>query len=231
MIAALAGWTLAHAGESAQIDRHALVTRHNVTLDKPDPLTPLSVGNGEFAFTADITGLQTFPDYHRKGISLGTLSQWGWHSLPNTEGYTLADAMNCYAVAGREVPYAAGGGPSGGYSPAANWLRANPHRLHLGQIGLRIARSDGLSDWKKADRAYFGREEPPCRFFPPNPRTRAEGWAHPVFNEIEPGDFVEEYRPDLPFSNPATIEDLTETVQTLDLWTGLLASQIGRAHV
>jgi len=27
----------------------------------PDPLTPLSVGNGEFAFTADITGLQTYP--------------------------------------------------------------------------------------------------------------------------------------------------------------------------
>ncbi len=143
VIGTLAVWTLAHAGESARIDRHAVVTRHNVTLDKPDPLTPLSVGNGEFAFTADITGLQTFPDYHRKGMSLGTLSQWGWHSLPNTEGYTLADAMNRYAVAGREVPYAAGGGPSGGYSPAANWLRANPHRLHLGQIGLRIAKSDG----------------------------------------------------------------------------------------
>ena len=37
-----------------KIDRYALVTRHNVTIEKPDPLTPLSVGNGEFAFTADI---------------------------------------------------------------------------------------------------------------------------------------------------------------------------------
>ncbi|MBP7053507.1 MAG: glycoside hydrolase family 65 [Phycisphaerae bacterium] len=165
----LAGCVLAQAGESARIDRHALVTRHNVTLDKPDPLTPLSVGNGEFAFTADITGLQTFPDYHLKAMSLGTLSQWGWHSLPNTEGYTLADAMNCYTVAGREVPYAAGGAPSGGYSPAANWLRANPHRLHLGQIGLRITKSDG---------------------------------------------------------SRATIDDLTETVQSLDLWTGLLSSRL-----
>jgi len=139
----LAGWTLAHAGDPTAIDRRALVTRHNVTLEKPDPLTPLSVGNGEFAFTADITGLQTFPDYHLRGMSLGTLSQWGWHSLPNTEGYTLADAMNRYTVAGREAPYAAGGAPSGGYSPAANWLRANPHRLHLGQIGLLLAKSDG----------------------------------------------------------------------------------------
>ncbi len=135
--------TMAHADDSARIDRHALVARHNVALDKPDPLTPLSVGNGEFAFTADITGLQTFPEYHQQGMPLGTHSQWGWHSVPNSEGYTLADALNHYAVAGREVPYAAGGAPSGGYSPAANWLRANPHRLHLGQIGLGLVKSDG----------------------------------------------------------------------------------------
>jgi protein-glucosylgalactosylhydroxylysine glucosidase len=48
----------------ARIDRLALVTRHNVTLAKADPLTPLSVGNGELAFTADVTGLQTFPAYY-----------------------------------------------------------------------------------------------------------------------------------------------------------------------
>jgi hypothetical protein len=71
LMCALAGWASARADNA--IDRHALVTRHNVTLDKPDPLTPLSVGNGEFAFTADITGLQTFPDYHQKGMSLGPL--------------------------------------------------------------------------------------------------------------------------------------------------------------
>ena len=54
------------------IDRRALVTRHDVVIDKPDPLTPLSVGNGEFAFTADITGLQTFPHAYREGMPLGT---------------------------------------------------------------------------------------------------------------------------------------------------------------
>ena len=42
------------------IDRKALVTRHNPVLHQLDPLSPLSIGNGEFAFTADITGLQTF---------------------------------------------------------------------------------------------------------------------------------------------------------------------------
>jgi len=123
------------------IDRRALVTRHNVTLNKPDPLTPLSVGNGEFAFTADITGLQTFPDYHNKGMPLGTLAQWGWHTLPNPEGYKLDDVMEFFDVDGRKVPYASD--KAGGYSPAGTWLRANPHRLHLGQIGLRLTKSDG----------------------------------------------------------------------------------------
>ena len=74
-------------GHAADIDRQALVTRNHVTLHQADPLTPLSVGNGEFAFTADITGLQTFPQYHEKGMPLGTQSQWGWHEAPNPSNY------------------------------------------------------------------------------------------------------------------------------------------------
>ncbi len=128
---------------NSRIDRYALVKRHNITLKKADPLTPLSVGNGEFAFTADITGLQTFPDFHSKGTPLCTQSQWGWHTSPNPNGYTMKDALSDYEVAGRNVPYASGEGSSRGYSPAATWLRANPHRLHLGQIGLKITKSDG----------------------------------------------------------------------------------------
>ncbi len=135
---------LAPSGLRAEgrIDRHALVTRHNVTLTRPDPLAPLTVGNGEFGFTADITGLQTFPEFHQQGTPLCTQSHWGWHTMPNPEGYTLAHAMTDYDVGGRKVPYADGAGPRG-YSAAANWLRANPHRLHLGRIGLRLTRSDG----------------------------------------------------------------------------------------
>jgi len=128
---------------TSRIDRRALVTRHNVTLTKPDLLTPLSVGNGEFAFTADITGLQTFPQYHDKGMPLGTFSQWGWHTSPNPKDYKLTDILEEYEVAGRKVPYASDRQYSRNYSPAAAWLRANPHRLYLGQIGLRIIKSDG----------------------------------------------------------------------------------------
>jgi len=129
-------------GSSRLIDRHALVTRHNVTINKPDPLVPLSLGNGEFAFTADVTGLQTFPGYHQQGIALCTQSQWGWHTIPDPKGYRLSDILEEYVVAGRKVPYASDKDYSGTYSPAASWLRANPHRLDLGQIGLRLAKSD-----------------------------------------------------------------------------------------
>ncbi len=127
-----------------RIDRKALVTRHNVTIKKADPLTPLSAGNGQFAITCDITGLQTFPDYYEKGMPLGTQSQWGWHTLPNPKNYKLEDILEEYEVAGRKVPYASDRQYSKDYSPAASWLRANPHRLHLGQIGLSITKSDGL---------------------------------------------------------------------------------------
>src|SRR5688500_9982610 len=46
------------------IDRHALVTRHNPTITSIDKSAPFMVGNGNLAFTADITGLQTFPEQY-----------------------------------------------------------------------------------------------------------------------------------------------------------------------
>ncbi len=124
------------------IDRPSLVKRHTVILTQSDPLTPLSVGNGEFAFTADITGLQTFPGLHEQGMPLGTHAQWGWHSFPNTEHYRLEDTLVTYTVAGRSVPYTSGVNARQEYMPAANWLRPNPHRLHLGQIGLNLIKND-----------------------------------------------------------------------------------------
>ncbi len=69
--------------EVSLIDRSSLVKRHNPTLRKLDPLSPLSLGNGEFAFTADLTGLQTFPREYEDAMPLCTMSQWGWrHPAP-----------------------------------------------------------------------------------------------------------------------------------------------------
>src|SRR5436190_19023927 len=69
-----------------RIDRKALVTRHNPVMRTFDPLSPLSVGNGEFAFTADVTGLQTFPWDYDKTMPSCTMSQWGWHTSPLPSG-------------------------------------------------------------------------------------------------------------------------------------------------
>jgi len=128
--------------KSKPIDRRALVARHNPVIHKPDCLSPLSVGNGEFAFTADITGLQTFPGLYQKGIPLATQSQWGWHTLPNTEGYNVESyPLTYYDSHGREVGHLYS--RVKGRKDEVRWLRANPHRLHLGRIGLQIVSSSG----------------------------------------------------------------------------------------
>ena len=122
------------------IDRHALVTRHNPILRKLDPSTPLSIGNGEFAFTADITGLQTFPRAYENAMPLCTMSQWGWHTQPAPASLdTRMLRLVQYETHGRQVGYATS---SEGQTERFNWLRENPHRLHLGQIGLWLTTRD-----------------------------------------------------------------------------------------
>jgi hypothetical protein len=123
------------------IDRRALVSRHNVSLTSLDTESPLSVGNGEFAFTVDVTGLQTFAEAYDGTIPLGTLSQWGWHTWPNPNGWSIERfAFKELNSHGRMVGYA---DIPGERTPEINWLRANPHRLHLGRIGFRLTRADG----------------------------------------------------------------------------------------
>jgi threonine dehydrogenase-like Zn-dependent dehydrogenase len=72
-----------------RVDRQALVTRHNVVLHQFDADNPLTVGNGGFAFTVDATGLQTFPEAFEHTIPLGTLSDWGWHTISNPNGGSI----------------------------------------------------------------------------------------------------------------------------------------------
>ncbi|MDR8392713.1 hypothetical protein NC796_16275 [Aliifodinibius sp. S!AR15-10] len=137
------------------IDRFDLVNRHNVQVSEIDTLASLSVGNGSFAYTVDATGLQTFPEHYEKGISLGTQSEWGWHSFPNTGNYTIEDIAEKFTIAsGREVPYATQH-DNGRKAAATHWLRTNPHRLHLGQVGLVLIKANGeeanVDDIKEID--------------------------------------------------------------------------------
>jgi hypothetical protein len=118
------------------IDRRALVSRHNIRISAPDPLTPLSVGNSEFAFTADVTGLQSFPEFHQSGMPLCTQAQWGWHTMPNPKGYALEQTLTAYETGRGMATYPDDHDLTGGPSDAGAWLRANPHRLSLAQIGF-----------------------------------------------------------------------------------------------
>ena len=82
--------------KQAPIDREALMTRNNPQVASFDSLASLSVGNGEFAFTVDATGLQTFPSMYSKGVPLGTQSQWGWHSFANPQGYKSEEVLKAF---------------------------------------------------------------------------------------------------------------------------------------
>lgn len=136
-----------HAGEfglnvpTAQpIDREALVTRHNPILRRIDYAAPLTVGNGGFAFTVDVTGLQTFgAEYYANGIPLETLARWCWAQDDNPQGFTLADANANYTQADRTTVAL----PTRLGTPASDWLRRNPRQQPLGQLALEWDKPDG----------------------------------------------------------------------------------------
>src|SRR5688572_9059862 len=118
------------------IDRCAVVRRHNPIVSQLEPFSALTVGNGEFAFGADVTGLQTFPEIYEKAFPLCTAAHWAWHTTPlppelAPEQFRFKE----YETYGRRVPYAT---DSKGQEELFNWMRENPHRMHLGRIGLEL---------------------------------------------------------------------------------------------
>ncbi len=127
-----------------KIDRKKVVERHIVKVNAADTLAALSVGNGKFAFTVDVTGLQSFPQHYQKGIPLGTQSEWGWHAFENKENYRIEETIRHVASHGRKVPYAVQW-KEGRPKEAGDFLRQNPHRLQLGNVGLEILNKEGIA--------------------------------------------------------------------------------------
>ena len=133
LLASASSGLLAQPG-TRPLDRRAITARHNPRLTAPDPSSPLSVGNGELAFTADVTGLQTLPELYEATVPLCTQSQWGWHASPLPEGLSPSQLrLEMFDTYGRQVGYATS---SRGQERLFNWLRENPHRLNLARIGL-----------------------------------------------------------------------------------------------
>lgn len=126
-------------GGNSKINRYAVVSRNNPHVTSVDSLSSLSVGNGGFAFTVDATGLQSFPEKYSKGIPLGTMSDWGWHSFDNPNGYKFEETLRNYDFGrGRLESYAVQIKDNARQKGACNWYRVNAHRLHLGVVGLEL---------------------------------------------------------------------------------------------
>jgi len=142
------------------VNKEALVRRHSPVLTKVEPESPLTVGNGEFAFTADVTGFQTlYEDYAI--FPLCTMSTWGWHTMPDSDGrcYSFDDVeMTSYKTGERELKYATEPQPGNEY--IYKWLRHNPHRLNLARISLMwdglAIRADELSEIRQELDLYTG---------------------------------------------------------------------------
>lgn len=121
------------------MDRKEIVQRHNPELHKWDPVSPLSVGNGEFAFSVDMTGLQSFPGQYE--VPLGTQSNWSWHYTGGHDRFSAQDAeYQMFETHGRLVGYPMKPGEK---AEAYHWLRMNPHRQQLGRASFRFLRESG----------------------------------------------------------------------------------------
>ena len=135
------------SSNSEKIDRYALVNRNNPHVTAIDTMASLTVGNGRFAFTADVTGLQTFPEIYSNGVPLGTMSDWGWHSFPNTEDYKFEETLKEYDFGrGRQELYSVQFKDDARKKAAADYYRINPHRLHLGALGFQGIAPESLTD-------------------------------------------------------------------------------------
>ncbi|MCR4678097.1 MAG: glycoside hydrolase family 65 [Lachnospiraceae bacterium] len=145
------------------INREALVRKYNPILLSQRTHSPLTVGNGDFAFTADVTGLQTFYEAYEHDCPVLTMSNWGWHTAPFEDGryYSLDDfnyKMTEYYYEKRIVKYPVKETKEN--SALYNYLRQNPHRFNLARIGLclngrHIEESD-VSDIRQELDMYTG---------------------------------------------------------------------------
>ena len=108
----------------AQIDRQALVERHNIK--SKDMFSVFALGNGEFCFGVDGTGLHTFTG--------NALAHWAKHSVALPKGITKKDIP--------ETGTFDQGHPAGPmkaperYSALGQWMCNNPHPVNMGHFSF-----------------------------------------------------------------------------------------------
>lgn len=146
----------------AQINRQAVVSRNNPHVTKADPLSSLSVGNGHFATTVDITGLQSYPEYFFEGVPLCAQSDWAWHSFPNVDNLKPEETLKTMDLGhGREEVYAVEYKTDGRNKQATEYFRVNPHRLNMGNMSFVFGKDgevkiDDITDVDQTLNLYDG---------------------------------------------------------------------------
>ena len=164
---------------TASIDREAVLFRNDPIITEADPLASLSVGNGRFATTVDVTGMQTYVDDYKNGIPLTAMCDLIWHSFPNTQGLKPSDSEKTfdlghghpevYAVEykkGKNVVSVSAADSLSRRIAATEYFRVNPHRVNLGAVGLSLKDANGqsiplkgLSDIRQQLQLYHGQIE------------------------------------------------------------------------
>lgn len=139
----------------SKINRKTVVDQYSPVNTKWDAYSPFTVGNGEFAFTTDMTGLQTYSDFHEAGIPLLTQAQWGWHTTPYREDQYRFDyhliSKTLYSNGKRDVPYVT---KPGFQKNEYNWLRQNPHKFHMGKLSFAFPGIQPVPDRLEIENPY-----------------------------------------------------------------------------
>ena len=151
-----------------KINRKSVVTRNNPVVTEASPLASLTVGNGHFATTVDVTGLQSYPFDYEAGVPLTAMSDWGWHKFENTGALTPSETAKSFDLGhGHQEIYAienkASNSGNARNISATEYFRVNPHRLNLGTIGLELQDAEGqqialqsLTDIRQELKLYDG---------------------------------------------------------------------------
>ena len=161
------GYTVSNV--TASIDRHAVVNRNNPVITDTDFLAALTVGNGHFATTVDVTGLQSYPFEYGAGVPLNAMSDWGWHQFENTNNLKPSESEKSFDFGhGHQEVYAVEfkKAEDGRHKEATDYFRVNPHRLNLGTIGLELKDAEGkpiplksLTDIRQEQKLWDGEIE------------------------------------------------------------------------
>ena len=83
------------------IDRQAVVGRHAPSTLSIDPEAVFAIGNGQLAFSADVTGFQSLNASYGRPFPLCTLTDWMWHTSPFPAGACM---HACMEVAHEPLP-------------------------------------------------------------------------------------------------------------------------------